>query len=174
MARIKRWIPLAVATVLVIALAVGLLVQTSQTQQLRSQLSGGSAAASTQSSELANAQQEIQTLQAKNSSLSGQVTSLTGQVASLSGQVASLTNQNSTLSNEIATLNAQFPPPTSCTADPGVRANVNQISLQVVGESTTQALVNYLCQNGLTAPSSVRSFLGSESLNDLRQRFGYG
>ncbi len=171
---IRRWIPLGIAAALVIGLAAGLVVEGSQAQGLRSQVSAGNAAAATQTTQLSDAKQQIQALQAQNSGLSGQVTSLSGRVTSLASQVTSLTNQNATLSKELATLKAQFPAPTSCTADPGFRSNVNQISLQIVGLSTTQALINYLCQNGLIDPVSVRSFFGGESLSDLEHRFGYG
>jgi uncharacterized protein (DUF3084 family) len=124
-------------------------------------LSTSQAGAASTDSDLAAAKQEVNSLQSEN--------------ARLNGQVTSLTNQVNTLTSQVASLQAQLPPPpVSCTADPGVRANVNQISLQVVGESTTQALINYLCQNGILTPQAVKNFFNFESLNDLRQRFGYG
>ena len=56
----------------------------------------------------------------------------------------------------------------------GLRSSVDQISRQIVGLSTTQAVINFLCQIGLTSPSEIRLFFSGESLKDLRQRFGYG
>lgn len=124
-------------------------------------LTTSQAGAASADSDLTAAKQEVNSLQSENARLNAQVTSLTNQVNTLTGQVASLQAQVP-------------PPPVSCTADPGVRNNVNQISLQVVGESTTQALINYLCQNGILTPQAIRNFLNFESLADLRQRFGYG
>jgi hypothetical protein len=166
-AKIRRWLPLAVSAALVIVMAAGAVYEWRQAQSLRAQLSSERAIVANQADSLVGANASSQQLQA-------QIDSLQAANSTLKGQVATLTSQNATLTNQIASLNAQFPPPVSCTADPGVRANVNQMSLQIVGESTTQAVINYLCQNLDPSPASVRLFFDSESLADLRARFGYG
>jgi hypothetical protein len=160
-----RWAEVVVAIVICAALTAGLVAEYVQNRAL--QLKATSAEQSltttqaTNSSDLSAAKDEVNSLQTENARLNAQVTSLTNQVNSLTTQVASLQAQVP-------------PPPVSCTADPGVRANVNAISLRLVGESTTQALINYLCQNGILAPIAIQNFFNFESLTQLRRDFGYG
>jgi hypothetical protein len=160
-----RWFGLAVVSAVCIAMAAGVVAEYVQNRTL--QLKATSAeqaltmAQASTSADLSAAKQEVNSLQGGNARLNAQVTSLTNQVNALTSQVASL--------------QAQLPPqPVSCTADPGVRANVNTISLRMVGESTTQALINYLCQNGILTPTAIQNFFNFESLSQLRRDFGYG
>src|SRR5690349_14025133 len=121
---------LGVLASLVLVTAVG--VEYLQNRTLETKLASNTTSQAGAISDLAAAKQQIQTLQAQNSGLSDRVASLNSQVASLNNQIASLKTQ-------VTSLQAQVPPPPyPCTEDPGVRANVNQISLQTVGESTTQ------------------------------------
>jgi hypothetical protein len=163
-----RWAGLSLVIAVVAVLAAVVVAEYVQNRALQlkatsaeQSLTTTQAGASTISSDLAAAKQEVNSLQSEN--------------ARLNAQVTALTNQVSTLTSQVASLQAQIPPPpVSCTADPGVRANVNAISLRMVGESTTQALINYLCQNGILTPSAIQNFFNFESLTQLRRDFGYG
>jgi hypothetical protein len=163
-----RWAGLVVVIAICVALAAGLVAEYVQNRALELKASSAeqsltttqTGAAST-GSDLVAANQEVNSLQGDNARLTAQVTALTAQVNALTSQVASLQAQ-------------VRPPPVSCTADPGVRANVNAISLRMVGESTTQALINYLCQNGILAPIAIQNFFNFESLAQLQRDFGYG
>jgi hypothetical protein len=149
-------------------MATGLMAEYLQNKALQEKFVLARQAVTTTQAGAASADADLATARQMN-------TMLQAENARQNAQIASLTNQVNTLNSQVVSLTAQLPPPpVSCTADPGVRANVNQTSLQVVGESTTQALINYLCQNGILTPSAIRNFFNVHSMSYLRQNFGYG
>lgn len=173
--RAKTLAPLLVAAVLTGILASLLLWQNVERDQIRTNLASSThrlasakndaataqASAAQARSDLEAADQQIQRLREQNGQLQGQVANLNAQVSTLNGQVSALSAQLASLQ------------PSQCSSDPGVRANVNQASLEISGYSATQAVINYLCQTDQVAPGSIRSFFNSETLNDLKNRFGY-